>query len=378
MIDHPKSQYETEESAKLPKGEPIDFGIVGSGWRSEFFLRVAQALPERFKISGVVTRTEETGKIVEEKFGVCTFRSIDEMLKATNISFAVVSVPWAVAPVKTKELVEKGVPVLSETPPAPILDSLIEINQLTEQGGKIQVAEQFHLHPLHAARIAIAHSGKLGEITEAQVSIVHGYHAMSLMRKLLGIHFENATITAHKIVTPIIAGPHRDGLPREEKLKESPQVIALLDFGGKYGVYDFADDDQYFSWIRAKRLLVRGTRGEITDMSVRYLKDFLTPIEYDLKRVNMGEYGNLDGFGLKGILAEDEWVYKNAFIPARLTDDEISIGSLLEGMDKYTKTGQDIYSLADASQDHYLSMMINEAVRTGEKVTTTTQPWAKI
>jgi hypothetical protein len=148
-----------------------------------------------------------------------------------------------------------------------------------------------------------------------------------------------------------------------------------FDFGGKYGVYDFTDD-QYFSWIRAKRLLVRGCKGEITDRSVRYLKDFQTPIEYDLKRVNLGEYGNLEGFALKGILAGEEWIYQNPFMPGKLSDDEIGVAACLEKMYQYTQTGQDFYSLAEGSQDHYLSLMMGEAVRTGEKIKTESQPWA--
>jgi hypothetical protein len=361
------------QNLNSPKG--IKFGIIGSGWRTEFFLRIARELPERFKVSGVVTRTKASGKNIEEKFAIRTYRSIDDLLNATKIDFAVVSVPWEIAPVRTKELVERGIPVLTETPPAPDLESLIEINKLTEHGAKIQVAEQYHLHPLHAARITIAKSGKLGEISQVQISECHGYHAISLMRKLLGIDFEDATITASKITAPLMDGPKRDGGPREEKIIESQQVIASFDFGGKNGIYDFADD-QYFSWIRAKRLLVRGSKGEITDRSVRYLKDFQTPIEYELKRVNMGEYGNLEGLGLRGILAGEEWIYKNAFMSGKLSDDEIGVAACLEKMYQYTKTGEAFYSLAEGSQDHYLSLMIDEAVRTGEKVQTKRQPWA--
>ena len=353
----------------------IVFGIIGSGWRTEFFLRIARELPERFKVAGVVTRTEVSGRKIEEKFGICTYRTIAELLNATQIDFAVVSVPWKIAPVRTKELVERGIPVLTETPPAPDLDSLVEINKLTELGAKIQVAEQYHLQPLHAARIAIANSGKLGEISQVQISACHGYHGISLMRKLLGIDFENASITASKITTPLMDGPNREGGPCEEKIIESQQVIASFDFEGKYGIYDFTDD-QYFSWIRSKRLLVRGSQGEITDMAVRYLKDFQTPIEYELKRVNLGENGDLEGFGLKGILAGEEWIYKNPFTPGRMADDEIAIASCLEEMYQYTKTGENFYSLAEGSQDHYLSLMIDEAVRTGEKVKTERQPWA--
>ena len=56
--------------------------MVGSGWRTEFFLRIARELPERFKVSGVVTRSAVTGKNIEEKFGVPTYRSIAELLDA--------------------------------------------------------------------------------------------------------------------------------------------------------------------------------------------------------------------------------------------------------------------------------------------------------
>ncbi|HEY5560229.1 MAG TPA: Gfo/Idh/MocA family oxidoreductase [Clostridiaceae bacterium] len=355
--------------------EKISFGIVGSGWRSEFFLRIAKALPNRFQVTGLVTRSEVKGKEIENLWGVKTFRTIDELIKGSGFAFVVVCVPWDIAPIMIKELSEKKVPVLSETPPAPNLEALIEINKLTQQGAKIQVAEQYHLQPLHAARIAIANSGKLGEISQVQLSVCHGYHGISLIRRLLGIKFENATISASEIISPLVMSPGREGDPTEEKSVESHQVIASLDFGKKLGIYDFTDD-QYFSYIRAQRLLIRGYKGEITDKSVRYLKDFRTPVEFELKRQNAGEDGNLAGYYLKGILAGEEWIYENPLIPGRLTDDEIAIGSCLLKMYQYTKDGIDFYSLAEASQDHYLSLMINQAVSIGEKVKTESQPWS--
>jgi hypothetical protein len=59
-----------------------------------------------------------------------------------------------------------------------------------------------------------------------------------------------------------------------------------------------------------------------------------------------------------------------------LTDDEIAVASCLEKMDQYAHTDQDFYSLAEGSQDHYLSLMIDEAVKTGAKIRTESQPWA--
>lgn len=354
--------------------EPIPFAIIGGGWRAEFFLRVARALPERFRVSGILARSAEKGERLTREWGVPTVRTLDDLLREKPL-FAVVSVPWAVSPQMLTDLTDRGVPALAETPPAPDLNGLIAVNRLTARGGRIQVAEQYHLQPLHAARLRLAASGRLGRVSQAQVSVCHGYHGISLLRRLLGIGFENASLTARRFVSPLVAGPGRDGPPAEERVGDSSQTLAWLDFGERLGVFDFTGD-QYFSWIRGQRVLVRGDRGEIQDEEVRYLEAFDTPVSYSLRRMNAGENGNLEGLYLKGILGGAEWLYRNPFIPARLTDDEIAVASCLDKMAEYAQGGDDFYSLAEASQDHYLSMMLQRAEETGAPLLTETQPWA--
>lgn len=368
--------YGDKMSEKTINNGKIIYGIVGSGWRAEFFLRIAKELPDKFEVCGLVTRSVEKGLKLENIFGIKTYRTIDDLLRFSNPSFIVVCVSGNIAPAITTELANRDIPVLAETPPAPDINGLIELNKLTEKGAKIQVAEQYHLQPLHAARIAIANSGRLGEITQAQVSFSHGYHGISIIRKLLGIGFEDAVINAFKFKSPFVAGPGRNGLSDEEVITEGNQEIALLDFNGKFAVYDFAKD-QHRSFVRGNRILVRGNRGEINNNEVRYLKDFRTPIEYELIEKNAGLNGNIEGYYVKGVLGGDEWVYINPFIPGKLSDDEIAVASCLAKMDSYIKGGPEFYSLAEASQDHYLGMMITVAVTTGEKVVTSRQPWAK-
>lgn len=391
------NQMMSHSSNLSSNADPITFGIIGSGWRTEFYLRIAKALPQRFRVCGVVTRTEERGKEVEAAWGAPTFRTIEEMLNQDRsegspipLDFVVVSVPWPVAPGTIQELATRSIPVLTETPPAPDLAGLIALNKFaaTTPGAIIQVAEQYHLQPLHAARIALVNSGKLGEISQVQLSVCHGYHGISLIRKLLGIEYENAEISAIETRTPIVAGSDRNGPPQAERMTESRQVIAQIRFNtdksdsdrekadDKLAIFDFSDD-QYFSWIRGQRLLVRGSHGEMIDKTVRYLKDYRTPITADLHRENAGEDGNLEGFYLKGILLGEEWLYHNPTIPGRLTDDEIAIADCLIRMHEHVHGGPSFYSLAEASQDHYLSLMMAEAVRTGGKVLTETQPWKK-
>lgn len=355
----------------------ITFGIVGGGWRAEFFIRIARALPERFYVSGVVIRNEEKGRAFEEQWGVPTFRSTEDLLKQTTPSFVVLSVPVSQTPELIKQLVRQGVPVLSETPPAADLEQLNQLYQDIGPDARVQVAEQYAFQPLHAARIAIVQSGLLGTVNQAQVSAAHGYHGISIMRSLLGIRFEDAQIRGFGFSSPIISGPNREGDPTQEKTSISNQVIAHLAFGDKLGVFDFTGD-QYFSWIRSERVLVRGNKGEINNTRLAYLQDFRTPIQLELRRLNAGENGNLEGYYHKGILAGDKWVYRNPFQPGRLSDDEIAIATCLQKMSDYVQGGPSFYSLAEAAQDHYLGMMITQAVKSGETVETTKQSWATL
>ena len=353
---------------------PICFGIIGGGWRAEFFLRVAQALPERFCVAGMWVRDEGKGRVLEDAWGIPAYRTLEGLLRAADYAFVVVSVPWPVTPLMLRELADRGVPALSETPPAPDLEGLVALHDLTERGARVQVAEQYPFQPLHAARLALARSGKLGTVTQAQVSAAHGYHGTSLIRGLLGVRFEPCTIRARQFVSPLVAGPGRGGPPEEHKVVASKQVVAHLDFGDRLGVYDFTGD-QYFSWIRSPRVLVRGERGEINNQRVSYLEDYLTPVYLDLKRVDAGLEGNLEGYYHKGILAGGEWVCRNPFAPARLTDDEIAVATCLDKMAAYAEGGPSFYGLPEASQDHYLGLLIDQAVRIGEAVRTERQPW---
>ena len=229
------------------------FGIVGGGWRAQFFLRIAHALPERFRIAGMVVRDGEKGAAIEAQWGLTTFRTVDELLSKCDVDFVVVCVSSKANAEVLRDVAERGVPALAETPPGMTVEELTALHELTEQGAKVQVAEQYIFQPLHAARLAIVESGKLGAVTQAQVSAAHGYHGTSLVRHFLGVGSEECTVTATNFTSPLVGGPGRDGPPPEETMKQSQQTIARLDFSGdKLGVFDFTGD-QYFSWVRSPR-----------------------------------------------------------------------------------------------------------------------------
>ncbi|MGO4181358.1 Gfo/Idh/MocA family protein [Paenibacillus sp. TAF43_2] len=354
----------------------ISFGIVGGGWRAEFYIRIAKALPEKFNIHTILVRDEEKGRLLEAKWGIRTVRNMDQFTaESKQFSFAVVSVPRTAAPAIIQELAERQIPVLAETPPAADLEALTDLYQSLPKDAMVQVAEQYLFQPMHAARIQIARSGKLGEVSQAQVSAAHDYHGISLIRQLLGVGFEHASIIGQTFESQIMQGPSRQGDPLEERMVQSVQRIATLRFGDKLAVYDFTGD-QYFSWIRRSRMLVRGSKGELVDSEVSYLKDYATPIHTELRRVDTGQHGNLEGYYHRGVIADGEWLYQNPVAPARLSDDEIAIATCLLRMGLLASgKGASFYSLAEAAQDHYLALLMGEAMASGQTVHTEKQVW---
>ncbi|WP_419871623.1 Gfo/Idh/MocA family protein [Candidatus Pristimantibacillus sp. PTI5] len=357
----------------------INFGIVGGGWRAEFYIRIAKALPERFRIHTILVRDEQKGRELEAKWGIKTVRTLQQFTaEAKQFSFAVVSVPRTAAPDIIRELAELRIPVLAETPPAVDLAALSALCGSLPGEAKIQVAEQYLFQPMHAARIRIAKSGKLGEVSQVQVSAAHDYHGISLIRQLLGVGFDSATISGEQFESLLMKGPSRQGDPLEDQTVQSVQRIATFRFGGKLALYDFTGD-QYFSWIRRSRMLVRGSKGELANNEISYLEDYATPVYTELRRVDTGHHGNLEGYFHRGVMAGGEWLYKNPVAPARLSDDEIAIATCLLHMGDYaTGARPSFYSLAEAAQDQYLALLMDQAITTGQTVKTEKQVWSEL
>ena len=354
----------------------IRFGIVGSGWRAQFYLRIARELPDCFEISGIVTRKKKVAELSPGFQNIKFFNSIHEMVQKTAPSFTVTSVPQAVNVRVIESLTHENQPILSETPPAETIAELERLFALETTGARVQVAEQYHLQPHHAASIAFCKSGKLGKINEAHVSAAHGYHGVSLIRRFLDLGFENTSITTTTFTAPVTIGPGRSGPPENDQLIESTRSLAWLDFGDQLGIYDFVAD-QYFSPIRNNFTVVRGTKGELSNNHAIYLQDYLTPVKVPIERIQAGTEGDLEGHFLKGYQIGEQWLYKNPLTPGRLTDDEIAVGNCLIKMHKYSTSGVSFYSLSEACQDRYLDIMIAESQKKKSIVKTQRQIWAK-
>jgi predicted dehydrogenase len=347
------------------------FGIIGTGWRSAFFCRLARMAPEHFRVTGVVSRS------ASEFEGVPVFRTADELLAAERPDFVIVSVPWAVTPDATRELVARDVRVLAETPPASDLAGLRALwRDVGERSAQVQVAEQYLLMPAHAARLAAVREGAIGAPTSVQVSSTHLYHAVSMIRGLLGVAFEPATVSGRSFTAPLADPVSFDGWHGDSEPSAKATTLATLDFGDRMGLYDFTDN-QWWNPLRTRRLVVRGSTGELVDDHLVRLVDATTAVESHFVRRQTGIDLNLEGSDLDHISLDGRVLYRNPFFGARFSEDDLGVALLLARTGAWARgEGPEPYPLADGLQDHLLSLAILESVETGQAVTTATEAWA--
>lgn len=356
---------------------PARYVVVGNGWRAGFFLRLAQLFPERLQATTVVTSRAESGQAAERRWGLPSARTLADAVRGDRPDFVVASVPWPVTPRVIAESVAADLPVLAETPPAPDLPGLVDLWSQVGTSGLVQVAEQYLSYPGHAARLELIRRGVLGTISNVQVSSTHQYHAMALIRAMLGVGFADAAVTAHRSEFTLASPISRDGWTGDLSPRPAWNLLSYFDFGdGRTGLYDFTDN-QWHNELRGNRILVRGALGELVTDHMVHVRDETTVLESDLVRRQTGVDMNFEGFDLDHITFEGEVVYRNAWQGGRLADDEIAVASVLEAMGDWVHgEGPEPYPLAEACQDHALALAMDESLAAGATVRTSRWPWA--
>lgn len=365
-------------SGATPAAGPARFALVGSGYRADFFRRLAHALPDRFELTGVVSRAPERRAEVAGLWGVPAFASVADLLAAGRPDFVLVSVPWDVAPGLLRELVAADVPVLTETPPAPDVEGLRSLWDDVGASGLVQVAEHSPSMPAHAARIRLVREGHVGRPTSVQISSTHEYHAVAVIRALLGAGFGEAEVSARTFTAPLVSPLGRAGWTDDDEPHDAATTLATLDLGdGRSALYDFTAN-QSRNRLRANRLVVRGSHGELVDDRLMRLTGPRSVVESHLVRRQTGVEQDLPGFDLEHLSLDGRVLYANPFEGARLGDDEIAGASLLAGTAAWVAgDGPQPYPLAEGAQDHLLGRAIVESARTGRSVRTAVEAWGR-
>ena len=353
----------------------VPFAVVGYGWRAQFFLRLAALLPDRLAVCGVVARRPEVAAEVTATYGVPAYATLDDLLAAQRPGFVVTSVPWDAGPGLVRALVDARTRVLTETPPAPDRAALESLWADVGASGLVQVAEQYHLMPGHAARRAAVAAGVVGTPSQVQVCSTHGYHAVSLVRRTLGIGCLPATVTATTLHGPLVDPVSRDGWTDDDTAQRAANVLGTLDFGDVSGVYDFSAN-QWHNPLRQRRTVVRGSLGEIDTDDVVRLAGPRTVLRSRIERRQLGYDLDLDGYDTDHLALDGQVLWRNPFAGLRLADEEIAIASILCGTAAWSlDEGPAPYPLAEGCHDHALALAIDEAAASGRAVRVDGVPW---
>ncbi len=318
----------------------IKFAILGGGWRSEFYLRIAKAIPEEFFVAGVYIRNDVKRDYIQKAYNVKVFSTLDALLNE-DFDFLVNCTSYANVSDISIELADKGYFVLSETPALkePIGDHAYE---------KIQVAEQYHQKGTYQAIRKIIDMGLIGDVNYINISVGHDYHAMSMIRFLFNDYNKPVKLCDINTKDPMTISHGRGGEMAQKPIADTHNRIMVFAFNDKTAVYDY-NSEQYFSPIRRDRLLIRGTKGEISNNILRYFDPSgnLTEGEITLKTA-----GLLEGFYNDRIVFFDKVLYDFPYKSARFSEEECAIACCLLGMKEYIETGKEFYSYKKAYEDY--------------------------
>ena len=317
----------------------ITFSMIGGGWRSEFYIRIAKLLPDFFEIASICIRNENKAKEIKEKYNCNIVKSIDEVL-SVPCDFIVNCTNKENINQISITLAKNGFPVLSETP-------AIEQSDY-DSSLKIQVAEQYHLLPMNVALQKIIDMGIIGDVNYVEIASAHDYHAMSLIRKFLKVKFPPTNVVSYQFDTNVLVSHGRYGEIDDKKISDTLQTIKIFDFNNKKAVYNFSHD-MYFSPIRKKHVLIRGTRGEIENDIVRY---FNTNNQFCESKIARRPCGDLNGLFNEDITFENKLLYRSPFKGIRISDEEEAIAMCLVKMKEYTENNNAFYSFNDAVLDY--------------------------
>ncbi|MGP4978154.1 Gfo/Idh/MocA family protein [Brachybacterium tyrofermentans] len=353
---------------------PARFALVGGGWRAEFHVRMAKAAPQSLEVVAVYARSDEAAERMA-RWDVPVVRSLDALM-ASAPDFVVASVSWPAMPGVVAELVERGANVLAETPPAPDAEGLRTLWATVGSTDRVQVAEQYMLMPGHAARLEIIRAGAIGRANSVEIASTHMYHATSIMRSYLDVGMEGTTVSARSFTAPLADPLSFGGWEDDVEPRPRETTIATVDFGdGRMGLYNFVDN-QWWNPLLARRLVIRGERGEIVDDTVTRLTDegvVISPVSYRRTGIDM----NLEGNDVVSASFEGRIVYQNPWVGSRLSEDDIAVASFLRDTGAWARDeAPGPYSLADACQDHMLGLAIGQSARTGADVRVEKEPWA--
>ncbi len=379
----------------------IRFIIVGSGWRSLYYVRIAKALPNVFELCAMLCRTTEKAEKMAMEHHIYTTTSIEEC-RNMKPDFAVVVVNKASIAQVSIEWMNYGFTVLCETPASLELPVLNQLWHLHQSGKRLVVAEQYTSYPTYKAMLDILNKGFIGEPDCMNISLAHEYHGASLMRAFL----KESVSTSFTINAKCYEFNTAETLSRYECFKDGrcslkKRVVATFEFAdGKVAWYDF-DSEQYRSTIRKNYVKVQGYKGILKDNCLYFLDDHSEPQKGELiiseqitttdsENPNLKYVHEISEIYLENSHTGTELIYKAPYGICGLNEDETAIAQLMKEAAEYTWACESSSAscenphhvremmrlkLQNALQDSYMAILLQQAVESGKTVISEPQIW---
>ncbi len=348
----------------------LSYVIVGSGYRAEYYGRIAAAYPGLFRAL-YLCRSEEKARLMTQRTGAAATMSIEECL-AFRPDFIVDAVDRGHVADVAEEWIARGFPVMTETPVGDTLEKLNRLWALGQTGAKIVCCEQYHRYPILAAGLNAVETGLIGTPSSMYISLLHDYHAASLIRKALQIQVgELYTLHGVRLANEAVETDSRYGAITDGRVTAAHRDMMHISFAsGKEAMYDFCPI-QYRSYIRSRHLTVRGTKGEWSDTQLLYLDEENQPRRRALLPTVPKPYACLDTQ-----LLRDKRRNWTAELAPDTVQDEFAIASLLLDMGAYLNGGPSPYPLEDALEDAYFWLLAQEAAaHPWQEIASQRMPW---
>lgn len=330
----------------------IRFSIIGTGWRSLFYVRIAKALPDIFTLLAIKVRNKEKEEYFLKQDVRCVYD--DEDIISDKPDFVVVCVDKPSLFDVTLSYLERGVNVFCETPLSIERSSLLFIHErINALPAKLVIAEQYPFMPLYRVVKQIISSGLIGDIQSVYLSLCHDYHAIALARAFLDEREGGKLLFLDKTEEEFLETGGRNGAIESETIRPvSRKRFAYRFKDGKTLSYDFSSE-QYHTRIGQNHFIIHGSRGEICDSKVM-LRDFMGEIINVTDENGFFISNHLELTDKSGNNAHTKILqgFVNPHPKAPLSDDEIAICILLENFKEAISSASDpVYPLKEALLD---------------------------
>ncbi len=332
----------------------LSYVIVGSGYRSQYFARISRTYPDLFR-AVYLCRSQEKARLMHTLTGLDAFLSADSL--PFRPDFAVIAVDRSGIAAVAEEWLDRGIPVVVETPAGDTREELLRLWERHLQGDRIVCCEQYHRQPVLAAGLRVLHEGMIGTPLSMYLSLLHDYHAMSLIRRaLLDGKPEPYVLHGTYCSSEIVETDSRNSAFWDGRTAAVMRSTIHISFqSGKEAIYDFCPV-QYRSYIRSRHLTVRGSRGEWSDNQVLYLNKNNEPQRISLTADIPKQYRCLDTQALR-----DKRRTFTAELAPDTVQDEFAIASILFDMNDYLNGGPSPYPLEEALDDAYFTILSQQA-----------------